>query len=167
LLDLGTSVNVLPSSVHDHFSLGEVKPIPVTLQFVDRSMKVPRGLIEDVLVKVDKFYFPVDFIVLDMESTHNLAQISIILGRPFLATANACINCRTSVMDISFRNKKIKLKIFNASQRPSKGDNCFAIDLIEENVGKNRLSFLRKILSSHVSPILISMSLIVIAIRVK
>ena len=43
LLDLGASVNVLPSSVHDHFSLGEVKPIPVTLQFVDRSMKVPRG----------------------------------------------------------------------------------------------------------------------------
>jgi len=50
------------------------------------------GLIEDVLVKVGEFYFPVDFIILDMESTGIPAQITIILGRPFLATANACIN---------------------------------------------------------------------------
>jgi len=132
LLDLGASVNVLPSSVYDRFSLRELKPTPVTLQFVDRSVKVPRGLIEDVLVKVKEFYFPVDFIVLDMESTHNPAQIPIILGCPFLATSNACINYRIGMMDISFGSKKIKLNIFNASQEPSKRDDCFDIDLIEE-----------------------------------
>ena len=109
-------MNVLPSSVYDRFSLRELKPTPVTLQFVDRSVKVPRGLIEDVLVKVDEFYFPVDFIVLDIESTRNLAQIPIILGRLFLATANACINCRTEMLDISFGNRKIKLNIFNHSK---------------------------------------------------
>ena len=64
-------MNVLPSSVYDRFSLGKLKPTPVTLQFANRSVKVPRGLIEDVLVKVDEFYFFVDFIFLDMESTHN------------------------------------------------------------------------------------------------
>jgi len=72
-------------------------------------------LIENVLVKVDEFYFSVDFIVIDMESTRNPTQIPI-LGRPFLATVNACINCRTSVIDISFGNKKVKLNIFNATQ---------------------------------------------------
>lgn len=71
LLDLGASVNLLPYSVYEQLGLGELKPTPVTLQLADRSTKVPRGMIEDVLVKVDKFYFPVDFIVLDMEPVHN------------------------------------------------------------------------------------------------
>ena len=100
-------------------------------------MKVPRGLIEDVLVKVNEFYFPVDFIVLDMESTQTLTQVLIILGRPFLATPNACINCKSDAIDISFGNKKVKLNIFNASQGPSREEDCFVIDLIEENVKKS------------------------------
>lgn len=47
--------------------LGEVKPTTISLQMADRSLTYPRGVIEDVLVKVDKFIFPVDFVVLDME----------------------------------------------------------------------------------------------------
>jgi len=94
-------------------------------------VKVPHGFIEDVLVKVDEFYFPVDFIVLDMESTRNPTQIHIILGRPFLAMANTCINCRTSVMDISFENKKVKPNIFIATQGPNRDEDCFAIELID------------------------------------
>jgi len=58
--------------------------------------------VEDVLIKVDKFYFPVDFNVLDTEPVQNVGvQIPVILGRPFLATAKALINCRTGVMKIS------------------------------------------------------------------
>ena len=73
----------------------------MTLQLVDRSVKRPRGIIEDVLIKVDKFYFPMDFIVIDIEPVHNVgSQIPVILGRLFLATANALINCRTGVMKI-------------------------------------------------------------------
>ena len=112
LLDLETSVNVLLSSVYDRFSLGKLNPIPVTLKFVDRSMKVPRELIEDVLIKVDEFYFLVDFIVLDMESTENITQVPIILGSSLLATANACINCRSGAMNFSFENKKVKFEYF-------------------------------------------------------
>jgi hypothetical protein len=63
LLDLGASVNLLPYSVYVQLGLGELKPTSVTLQLADRSMKVPRGIIEDVLIKVDKFYYLVDFIV--------------------------------------------------------------------------------------------------------
>ncbi|XP_043716296.1 uncharacterized protein LOC122664515 [Telopea speciosissima] len=90
--DLGASVNIFPSSVNDHFGFGELKPTKVILQLADRSIKVPRGFIEDVLVKVDELYFPVGFLVLDMEKPTNGKPPLIILGRPFLATANAYIN---------------------------------------------------------------------------
>jgi hypothetical protein len=81
LLDLGASVNLLPYSVYLQLGLGELKPTIVTLQLADRSMKRPRGIIENVLIKIDKFYFPVDFIVIDMESVHDVVnQIPVILG---------------------------------------------------------------------------------------
>ena len=67
LLDLGASVNLLPYSVYKQLGLGELKLTSITLSLTDRSMKIPRGMIEDVLVQVDKFYYPVDFIVLDTD----------------------------------------------------------------------------------------------------
>ena len=73
----------------DGLGLGEACPSTVTLQLADRSLKHPRGVIEDVLVKVDKFIFPADFIILDMEEDK---EIPIILGRPFLATGRAMID---------------------------------------------------------------------------
>ena len=65
LLDLGASVNLLPYSVYKKLGLGELKPTNITLSLADRSIKIPKGIVEDVLVKVDKFYYPVDFVVLD------------------------------------------------------------------------------------------------------
>jgi len=95
LLDLGASVNLLPYSVYLQLGLGELNPTFMTLQLVDRSMKVPLGIIKDVLIKVDKFYLLVDFIVLDIEPIQDVGiQILVILGRPFLATANTQKNCR-------------------------------------------------------------------------
>jgi hypothetical protein len=63
LLDLGASVNLLPYSVYLQLGLGELKPTSIMLQLADRSVKVPWEIIKNVLIKVDKFYFPVDFIV--------------------------------------------------------------------------------------------------------
>ena len=67
LLDLGASVNLMPYSVYRQLGLGELKPTNITLSLSDRSVKIPKGIVEDVLVKVDKFYYPVDFVVLDIE----------------------------------------------------------------------------------------------------
>ena len=81
LLDLGASVNLLPYSIYMQLGLGELKPTSMTLQLADKSVKAPRGIVEDVLIKVDKFYFPMDFIVVDTEPVQNLgSQISVILG---------------------------------------------------------------------------------------
>ena len=67
LLDLGASVNLLPYSVYKQLGLGVLKPTNITLSLADRSVKIPKGMVEDVLVKVDKFYYLVDFVVLDTE----------------------------------------------------------------------------------------------------
>ncbi|XP_058185868.1 uncharacterized protein LOC131303094 [Rhododendron vialii] len=65
LLDLGMSVNLLPFSVYEQLGLGEIKPTRVTLQLVDWSIRVPKGMVEDVLVQADQFVYPIDFVVLD------------------------------------------------------------------------------------------------------
>ena len=89
LLDLGASVN-LPYSVYKQLGKGELKPTNITLSLADQSIKIPKGIVEDVLVKVDKFYYLVDFVVLDTEPiASGPNHVPIILGRPFLATSNA------------------------------------------------------------------------------
>ena len=81
-------------------------------------MKIPKGIVEDVLVKVDKFFYPVDFVVLDTEPIANEPNhVPIILGRPFLATANAIINCRNGVMQLTFGNMTLELNIFHLSHK--------------------------------------------------
>ena len=60
-------MNLLPYSVFQSLNLGELKPTSVTLLLADRSVKVPRGIVENVLVQVNKFIYPVDFIVLDTQ----------------------------------------------------------------------------------------------------
>ena len=94
LLDLGASVNLLPYSMYKQLGLGELKATSITLSFADRSIKIPKGTVEDVLIQVDKFYYPVDFVVLDTEPAATRANyVPFILRRPFLATSNAIINC--------------------------------------------------------------------------
>ena len=81
-------------------------------------MKIPKGIVEDVLVKVDKFYYQVDFVVLDTEPIANGPNhVPIILGRPFLAIVNAIINCRNGVMQLTFGNMTLELDIFHLSNR--------------------------------------------------
>ena len=67
-------MNLLPYLVYLQLRLGELKPMSMTLKLVDRSVKRPRGIIEDVLIKVDKFYFLVDFMVIDTKPVHNVGS---------------------------------------------------------------------------------------------
>ena len=81
-------------------------------------MKIPKGIVEDVLVKVDKFYYPINFVVLDTEPVPGgTNHVPIILGRPFLATSNAIINCRNGVMQLTFGNMTLELNIFHLSSK--------------------------------------------------
>ena len=98
----------MPYSIYLQLGLGELNPTTMTLQLADRSVKIPKGIVEDVLIKVDAFYSPVDFVVLDTELALKAStQIYVILDRPFLATSNALINCRSGVMKISLDRKSV------------------------------------------------------------
>ena len=118
LLDLGASVNLLPYSMYRQLGLGKLKPTSITLSLADRSIKIPKGIVEDVLIQVDKFYYPVDFVVLDIEPAAAGANyVPIILGRLFLAISNAIINCRNGVMQLTFKNMTLELSIFHLSKK--------------------------------------------------
>ncbi|WJZ92642.1 hypothetical protein VitviT2T_011627 [Vitis vinifera] len=151
-LDLGASLNLLPYSVYKQLGLGELKPTSITLSLADRSAKIPRGMIEDVLVQVDKFYYLVDFVVLDTDPVAKGTNcIPIILGRPFLATSNAIINCRNGVMQLTFGNMMLELNIFymcNKQFHPGEEEGpeevCMIDNLVEENCDKKILEDLNE-----------------------
>ncbi|XP_021728485.1 uncharacterized protein LOC110695578 [Chenopodium quinoa] len=91
LCDIGASVSIMPYSVFKKLKLGELLPSNITLQLGDRSIKFPKGRVEDVPLKIGEFTIPVDFIVLEIaEGDH----IPIILGRPFLATSGSLIDIK-------------------------------------------------------------------------
>jgi hypothetical protein len=79
---------------------------------------VPRGIVEDVLVQVDKSIYPVDFIVLDTQLVEVCNSFPIILGRSFLATSNVLINCWNGLMKLSFGNMTLEMNIFNICKQP-------------------------------------------------
>ncbi|RVW77447.1 Retrovirus-related Pol polyprotein from transposon 17.6 [Vitis vinifera] len=121
------------------------KPTSITLSLADRSVKIPRGIIEDVLVQVDNFYYPVDFVVLDTDPLVKEANyVPIILGRPFLATSNAIINCRNGLMQLTFGNMTLELNIFHMSKKlitPEEEEGpeevCIIDTLVEEHCDQN------------------------------
>ena len=118
LLYLGASVNLLPYSVYKQLGLGKLKPTTITLSLANRSVKIPKGIVGDVLVQVDKFYYPVDLIILNTEPVAEGANyVPIILGRPFLATSNMIINFRNGVMQLTFGNMTLELDIFHLSKK--------------------------------------------------
>jgi len=85
LLDLGASINLLPFFLYQQLGLGDLRPTRVTIQLADRSMKVPKGEITDVLIWVGEFIYPVDLIVLETQPVLNpRLQTLNILGQSFL-----------------------------------------------------------------------------------
>ena len=145
LLDLGASVNLLPYSMYKQLRLGELKPTSITLSLANRSINIPKGTVEDVLIKVDKFYYPVDFVVLDTEpAATGPKYVPIILWRPFLATSNAIINFRNGVMQLTFGNMTLELNIFHLSKKhmqpveDGSEEVCIIDTILEEQADQQR-----------------------------
>jgi hypothetical protein len=106
---------------------------------------VPRGIVKDVLVQVDKFIYPVDFIVLDTQPVEACNSIPVILGHSFLATSNELINCRNGLMKLSFGNITLEMNIFNICKQPGDNNDLQEVDFIEELVYDQLESTLSKI----------------------
>ena len=109
----------------------------------------------DVLVQVDKFYFPVDFVVLDTQPVVNQGtQFPVILGRLFLATVNAIIHCRGGLMTLSFGNMTVNLNIFNIIKEIGDEEDVCEVNMIDSLVQKyvDNVSYDDLLMSCLVNP---------------
>ncbi|GKC84097.1 reverse transcriptase domain-containing protein [Tanacetum coccineum] len=107
LADLRANVSVMPYLTYTTLGLGDLIPTKLIIELVDRTVKQPKGIAENVLVGIDKFNFPVDFIILDIPEDF---KTLLILGRPFLSNAHAIINVFKAKITLNVRNDKIFFK---------------------------------------------------------
>ena len=125
LCDSGASINLMPLSVVQRLNLGELTLTTITLQMADRSMAQPEGILEYVLVKVRKFVFLVDFVIIQMEED---TQIPLLLGRPFLATGAALIDVQKGEMTLRVGNEAVHFNINKSLEHPDiEADSCMAV----------------------------------------
>nr|KYP61896.1 hypothetical protein KK1_016410 [Cajanus cajan] len=103
----------------------------MTLQLADQSIKYSFGVIENMLFKVDKFTFPADFVILDMEED---STIPIILGRPFMKTARAIIDVGDGELKLRVQDEVIIFNVFEAMTLPNDKGTCFRMDVLDEVV---------------------------------
>ncbi|GJX35801.1 reverse transcriptase domain-containing protein [Tanacetum coccineum] len=114
LADLGANINLMPLSIWKKLSLPELTPTQMILELADRSTTNPSGIAEDVFVKVGKFHFPADFVVVDYVID---PRVPLILGRPFLRTARALIDVYGKELTLRVDDKAITFKgVINAQE---------------------------------------------------
>ncbi|GJX73323.1 mitochondrial proton/calcium exchanger protein-like protein isoform X1 [Tanacetum coccineum] len=107
LANLRASISVMPLSTYLNLGLGELAHTKLTVELADRTVKYPKGIVENILVGIDKFVFPIDFIILDMPED---IKVALILGRPFLSTAHAKIDVFKRKITLRVGEEKIIFK---------------------------------------------------------
>ncbi|KAM2215997.1 hypothetical protein ACFXTI_022533 [Malus domestica] len=132
MLDLGASINVMPYSVYASMNLGALKHDGVIIQLADRSNAYPKGVLEDVLVQVNHLVFPADFYVLEMDESDHAPSLPILLGRPFMKTAQTKIDVAKGEVTMAFGGDMICFKIPESIETPNVVRSCCVIDTIEK-----------------------------------
>ncbi|CAL2252689.1 unnamed protein product [Prunus armeniaca] len=131
LIDLGASINLMPFSVFQRLGQGDLRPTSMILQLADRSITYPRGVIEDLIIKVDNLYLPADFVVLDMDED---LQTPIILGRPFMATARTLIDVEAGTLTLRVQDQSVVFNLFETAKQPTEQQDCMRIDMVDSMV---------------------------------
>ncbi|GJZ23888.1 reverse transcriptase domain-containing protein [Tanacetum coccineum] len=131
LADLGASINLMPLSIWKKLSLPELTPTRMTLELADQSITHPKGLAEDVYVKVGKFHFPTDFVIVDFEAD---PRVPLILGRSFLRTGRALIDVYGEEITLRVDNEAITFNLDQTTRYSSSYDDVSInrIDVIDE-----------------------------------
>ncbi|XP_050895513.1 uncharacterized protein LOC127102151 [Lathyrus oleraceus] len=133
LIDLGSSIKLIPLSVVRRIGDLDMKNIWMTLQLADKSVTKTSGIAEDVLVKVDKFLFPIDFIGMDIEEDND---VPLILGRPFMKTACTMITIYDGLMKVRVQDEEVTFNLFDAMKHSKDKRACFRVDTIDEEIVK-------------------------------
>ena len=113
LCDLGASINLMSLSMFKRLRLGEPKSSTISFQLADRSYQHPQGIIENVLLKIGKFIFPADFVILEMEEDDT---VPIILGKPFLAKGKAQINVQKGEFKLRVQGDEVTFHVFQPTK---------------------------------------------------
>ncbi|GJT91016.1 reverse transcriptase domain-containing protein [Tanacetum coccineum] len=130
LADLGASIYLMTYSLYTKLSLETLKPTKMSVRLADRSFQYPVGIAENMLVEVGKFTFPADFVILKMEED---SKVPLILGRPFLHTADAVIRVKQNQLNLGVGTERMIFNIDSAMKHSySNDDTCFSIDEIDE-----------------------------------
>ncbi|GJS12320.1 RNA-directed DNA polymerase, eukaryota [Tanacetum coccineum] len=108
IADLEASVNIMSESILEELSLADPKNANIIVEMADKTRCVSQGIIENVLVKIDKFSFTSDFVIIDAKELNNK---TIILGRPFLANIRAEINISTREVSLGIKEDRVKIKM--------------------------------------------------------
>ncbi|GJY24070.1 reverse transcriptase domain-containing protein [Tanacetum coccineum] len=143
LADLGASINLMPLSVWKKLSLPELTPTCMTLELADRSISRPIGVAEDVFIKVGKFHFPADFVVVDFDAD---PRVPLILGRSFLKTGRALIDVYAGELTLRVGNKAVTFNLDQTSRYSSNYDDISVnridvIDVVCEEYSQEVLGF--------------------------
>ncbi|GKC72631.1 DNA-directed DNA polymerase [Tanacetum coccineum] len=107
LVDLGASVSVMPFSTYTNLGLGDLSHTRMTIELADRTIKQPKGIAANVLVRIGKFVFPIDFVILDIPEDND---VPLILGRPFLSTAHVKIDVYKRKVTLRVGEEKLVFK---------------------------------------------------------
>ncbi|XP_028220235.1 uncharacterized protein LOC114401853 [Glycine soja] len=129
LIDLGARINLMLLSMIKCIREVEIRPTRMALQLADRTIKHPYGIIEDVLVKVNKFLFPADFVVMDMDEDN---EFPLILGRPFMKTVKIMIDVDDEKLTVRVQSEEVQFNVFKAMKHPKDKGECFRMDVLDE-----------------------------------
>ncbi|XP_048228267.1 uncharacterized protein LOC125369540 [Ricinus communis] len=132
LADLGARINVISYSLFIKLGLGKTKPTRMSIQLADRSVNYPRRIVENVLVKVNKSIFPIDFMILDMDGE---SSVSLILERPFLATSRAMIDVCDGKLKLSVGDETVTFDLHNPISQSSDHNNAMCVvNVIDDDI---------------------------------
>ncbi|KAJ9538924.1 LOW QUALITY PROTEIN: hypothetical protein OSB04_031657 [Centaurea solstitialis] len=132
LCDLGANINHMSLSVFNNLGIGEARPTTLA----DKSISHPKGKIEDVLIQVNKFIFPADFIILDFDADKD---IPIILGRPFLATGRTLIDVQKGELTMRVHEQNVTFNVFSSMRYPEEREECSALSGIKTMLKLNKI----------------------------
>ena len=131
MLDLGSSINVMPSSMYFSLNLGLLKQTGIVIQLADGSNAYPRGVLEDVLVQVNGLIFPADFYVLDMDGECSPKKLPLLLGRPFMKTARTKIDVYNGTLTMEFDGEIASFKVLDEKGDSPDFRSCNAINVFD------------------------------------
>ncbi|XP_006598448.1 uncharacterized protein [Glycine max] len=126
LFDLGASINLMPLSMFRRIGNLNIAPMRMTLQLAEHSIISPFGVVEDVLVIVCHFTYPMDFVIMDIEED---VEIPLILGRSFMLNAKCVVDMGNDNLDMGVEDQKVTLNMFEAIKHPK---TCFKVEAVEQ-----------------------------------